>query len=135
MAWPLKEAKMKLLISLFTLLPLLVFAQASDQAPSKTKIDITENARTELDGCVLAIDGNKINFGEAWMLPSPVGMIITDQDDVEIDFASLQAPFYAEVDIFSHNEQTYISRMQVLQQFSYAPDGAIIGEYKENETE
>ena len=130
MAWSIKEVDMKYVKYLILiLLPVLVFAQTEENAPSMSSR--ADGMREDIRGIVIAIDENGVNFNEEVMQLSPDGTTIVSEDDAITDFASLHAPFYAEVDIYWIGDVTYLKSIHVLKQFEYDSEGAIIGTYEE----
>lgn len=137
MAWKIKEDEMKYakyLCLFILLLSLLAHADENKRVPLKKNIQI-DGSREHLRGCVLAIEGNKVNFEESWMPLAPDGVVISAPNSEEnIDsFDDLRAPFYADIDIYWVGDKTYISAIRMLKQFEYSSDGYIIGEYHDEE--
>jgi len=112
------------------LLPLLIYAQATDKAEALKKADISiENCDwciVDQQGIVLAISGDSINFEEKWLHPVPAGLILTAKSDAQITIQSLEPPFLARVSLFGKGKRTYLSELHFLKQFKHSRDGMIV---------
>jgi hypothetical protein len=137
-AWKIKEASMKYLVSLIIILlfPLSLLAQSRDTDKTERVEERSHALEQDYDwkvedniGTVMAIDGDSIMYEEQWMIPAPTGLVITGENaDETIGLAMLEAPFRAQVTYYRKGKYIYIEKLQFLEQYKYDSEDNIIEE-------
>ena len=137
MAWKIKEVEMKLIKYIFIILPVFLFAQRTDKTPiagDVKTIVVDDNYDWSVEaeqGCVLAINGDSINFEEQWMHFAPEGTAFISKENTTLSFESLEPPFWAEVSFCAKGSRIYVKSLRFLKQFEYDAEGYIIGDFAE----
>ncbi len=117
---------MKLIKYIFIIFPVLVCAQEVDKAAIFT--GSYDWFVKDVEGCVLAIGSDAINFEEQWMRFSPTGVPFMSRENAQLSMGDLRPPFWAEVSYYKQGSFIYIASVRFLKQFRYDKTGKIISE-------
>jgi hypothetical protein len=117
---------MKLIKYIFIILPVFISAQEVDKAAIFT--GNYDWYVKDVEGCVMAIGSDAINFEEQWMRFSPTGVPFMSRDNTQLSMAYLRAPFWAEVSYYKQGSFIYIASVRFLKQFRYDGTGQIMSE-------
>lgn len=112
-------------IYLILLLPLIIFAQTADKSKADYLTEIHNWSVDGIQGCILEIKGNMINFEEQWMSLASKGVAFVSKNDIPITLEDLKPPFMAEVSYYSVKDKVYIKSLRFLKQLRYDNAGYI----------
>jgi hypothetical protein len=116
---------MKFVKYMLIILPMVIFAQETDMEALLT--ESYDWAVNDVQGIVLAVTPNEINFDEQWLRILPAGLGVESDHATPLTYAELRPPFWAEVSYFKRGQRVYISSLRFLKQLEYNDTGEIIG--------
>ncbi|MGQ9701397.1 MAG: hypothetical protein ACUVQT_02950 [bacterium] len=118
------------LVNLILLIPFILIAQSAIEK-SVEKIDFEKDADWLVPsdiGIILDINGDSINYEEAWMRIIPNRTVITDKSGKTLSLENLQAPCKVEISYFGKGKHKFIISIKLLKQLQYTSDRYIIGD-------
>lgn len=125
MAWQIEEDIMKFAKYMLIILPMVIFAQETDMEALLT--ESYDWAVNDVQGIVLAVTPDSINFDEQWLRILPAGLSVASDHATRLTYAKLRPPFWAEISYFKRGPRVYISSLRFLKQLGYNDRSEIIG--------
>ncbi len=115
---------MKFVKYMLIILPVVIFAQETDMKALKT--ESYDWAVKDVQGIVLEVTPDAINFDEQWLRILPAGLGVASDQATPLTYADLRPPFWAEVSYFKRGTRVYISSLRFLKQLEYNDRGEIV---------